>query len=163
MDTSRSEEFFRVMMSQSPRAYSHVYGSDRYPEIAGMVLFFETERGTVVFAEFQNLPVAAGECTQDFFGFHIHEGGSCSGNEADPFANTGEHLNPYHCPHPEHMGDLPVLLSAMDGYAWTVFFTDKFMPRDVAGKTIVVHRMPDDFMTQPSGNSGEKIACGMIF
>lgn len=163
MDTTRSAEFFNVMLGQSPRAYSHLHGNENYSEIAGMVLFFETQGGTVVFVEIQNLPVTGEECRQDFFGFHIHEGGSCSGNDTDPFADAGGHLNPYDCPHPEHMGDLPVLLSAADGYAWTVFFTDKFMPRDVAGRTVIVHRMSDDFITQPSGNSGEKIACGVIY
>ena len=163
MDTSRSEEFFRTMLGQSPRAYSHIYGNGKYPEITGMVLFFEVQEGTVVFAEFVNLPVAQGKCTQDFFGFHIHEGSDCAGNAADAFADVGAHLNPDGCPHPEHIGDLPVLLAGQDGYAWTVFFTDKFRPRDVAGRTVIVHRMPDDFMTQTSGNSGEKIACGVIY
>lgn len=163
MDTTRSAEFFDVMLGQSPRGYSHVHGNEHYPEVMGMVLFFETQKGTVVFAEFENLPVTDGECPKDFFGFHIHEGGSCTGNETDEFADAGGHLNPYGCPHPQHMGDLPVLMAAMDGYAWTVFFTDKFRPSDLGGRTVIVHRMADDFMTQPSGNSGEKIACGVIY
>ena len=41
-------------------------------------------------------------------------------------------------------------------------YTDRFYPEDVIGKTVVIHEKPDDFRTQPSGDSGEKIACGKI-
>ena len=41
-------------------------------------------------------------------------------------------------------------------------YTTRFFPEKVVGKTVVIHDMPDDFRTQPSGNSGEKIACGQI-
>ena len=42
------------------------------------------------------------------------------------------------------------------------FLTDRFKLKDVIGKAIIIHSMPDDFTSQPSGNSGEKIACGII-
>lgn len=42
------------------------------------------------------------------------------------------------------------------------FLTNKFTLQDVIGKVVIIHSMPDDFTTQPSGNSGEKIACGKI-
>ena len=163
MDTSRSTQFFQVMLGQSPRAYCHVYGGMQYPQLTGIVLFFEALGGSLVFAEFVNLPVTGGNCAQDFFGFHIHEGASCSGTPDNEFANAMGHFNPYNCPHPEHLGDMPPLLGGKDGYAFTVFFTDKFTPRQVAGRTVIVHRNPDDFTTQPSGNSGPMIACGTIF
>ena len=41
-------------------------------------------------------------------------------------------------------------------------FTDRFQPQDVVGRTVIIHDQPDDFTSQPSGNSGEKIACGEI-
>lgn len=63
--------------------------------------------------------------------------------------------------HPEHEGDLPPLLSDK-GTAWMMVYTTRFFPEEVVGKTVVIHDMPDDFRTQPSGNSGEKIACGEI-
>ena len=43
-----------------------------------------------------------------------------------------------------------------------MYFTDRFTLPDVIGKTIIIHSNPDDFTTQPSGNSGAKIACGAI-
>lgn len=162
MDTSRSKEFFQRMLGESPRAYANIRGNSKFPELTGMALFFRAMRGTVVFIEIINLPVAKGACGQDFFGCHIHEGRKCMGNAEDEFADTGEHLNPGGCMHPEHMGDLPPLLAAKDGYSWMVFFTDKFTPEEIMGRTIVIHRNPDDFHTQPSGDSGEKIGCGEI-
>lgn len=48
-------------------------------------------------------------------------------------------------------------------YAMMIFYTDRFRPREILGRTLVIHDMPDDFRTQPSGNSGMKIACGLIF
>lgn len=63
--------------------------------------------------------------------------------------------------HPEHEGDLPPLLSDK-GTAWMMVYATRFFPEEVVGKTVVIHDMPDDFRTQPSGNSGEKIACGQI-
>lgn len=162
MDTSRSKEFFERMLGESPRAYVNIRGNSEYPELTGMGLFFRATKGTVVFIEVMNLPMEHVQCGQDFFGFHIHEGNSCTGNAEDEFADTGMHLNPNGCEHPQHMGDLPALLADRDGYAWMVFFTDKFTPEEVKGKTLVVHRRPDDFHSQPSGDAGEKIACGEI-
>lgn len=63
--------------------------------------------------------------------------------------------------HPRHAGDLPPVLSN-DGTAWMEIYTGRFYPMDVVGRTIVLHEMPDDFKTQPSGDSGMKIACGEI-
>jgi Cu-Zn family superoxide dismutase len=92
---------------------------------------------------------------------HIHEGGKCSGNENDPFADAGTHFNPYNCAHPEHAGDLPPLFGNK-GYAWSSVLTNRFTVSDVIGRTVIIHSRPDDFTTQPAGNSGEKIACGVI-
>ena len=58
-------------------------------------------------------------------------------------------------------GDLQPVLSN-DGTAWMEIYTGRFYPMDVVGRTIVLHEMPDDFKTQPSGDSGMKIACGEI-
>lgn len=49
-----------------------------------------------------------------------------------------------------------------DGFALSIFVTDRFTVKDVIEKTIIVHEKADDFTTQPSGNSGKKIACGKI-
>lgn len=84
-----------------------------------------------------------------FFGFHIHEGTSCTGYITDEFANSKSHLNPNECPHPFHMGDLPPLIEN-DGYAYMSVLINKFRIRDILGKVIIIHDSPDDFTTQPS-------------
>ena len=71
------------------------------------------------------------------------------------------HYNPQGCPHPYHAGDLPPLFGNQ-GYAFSAFVTDRFAVREIVEKTIIIHSKPDDFKTQPSGDSGEKMACGKI-
>ena len=100
-------------------------------------------------------------CGQRIFGFHIHEGTRCSGTSVDHFADAGSHYNPSNCPHPMHAGDLPPLF-VNNGRAWFATITPQFTVSDVIGHTVIVHSDPDDFHTRPSGNSVEKIACGMI-
>ncbi|MBQ8040327.1 MAG: superoxide dismutase family protein [Lachnospiraceae bacterium] len=77
------------------------------------------------------------------------------------FPNTGNHYNPGNVPHPEHAGDLLPLLSN-NGYAWMSFYTSRVNVEDIIGRSVVIHSMRDDFTTQPSGNSGDKIGCGVI-
>lgn len=73
----------------------------------------------------------------------------------------GTHYNPKSCNHPEHAGDLPPLFEN-NGYAYISFLTNRFTVKEIIGKVIIIHDMPDDFTTNPSGKSGEKIACGKI-
>lgn len=141
-------------------AAAKLSGSDKYPEIYGTVTFKQMENGVMVCAEVFNLPKGE-ECGGKVFGFHIHEGISCSGNEKDPFADAKGHYNPKNCPHPYHAGDLPPLFGN-NGYAAMSVFTDRFKVEEIIGKAVIVHSMPDDFTSQPSGNSGEKMACGVI-
>ena len=138
-----------------PDAAAQMKGSPEYPEIQGMVYFFGVHNGTIVAADIRNLP---GE--NAFHGFHIHEGG-CQGTKAKPFAQADGHYNPANTMHPRHAGDMPPLLSN-DGNAFLIFYTDRFHPEDVIGRSVIIHADPDDMTTQPSGNSGAMIACGEI-
>ena len=88
-------------------------------------------------------------------------GTSCTGNVDDEFANAKTHFNPTKCPHPFHLGDLPPLIEN-NGYAYMSVLINKFNIKDIIGKVLIIHDMPDDFTSQPSGNSGTKIACGKI-
>lgn len=142
-------------------AQAEIYGSEVYPEIKGYAKFTATRKGTLVTVAVSGLPYDGSECADRFFAMHIHGGSSCTGNKNDPFANAGTHYNPDNCPHPAHAGDLPPLLSAK-GRAAMSFLTDNFTPDEIIGKTIIIHSAPDDFTTQPSGNSGTKMACGEI-
>ncbi len=152
-----------ILFNMKPEAAAYIFGSSQYPDIEGFARFYKRREGTVVAVQVKGLPASAKPCEQRIFGFHIHEGGSCTGNASDPFADTGSHYNPYECDHPEHAGDLPPLFGDSTGYAMEIFYTGRFEPQEVVGRTIVIHDMPDDFKTQPSGGSGTKIACGEIF
>ena len=144
-----------------PDAVATVSGSSAYPDISGSVKFYQTARGVLTLAEILNLPVSEEKCGNDIFAFHLHSGASCTGNAEDEFADAGTHYNPTECPHPYHAGDMPPLFSA-DGTAFLAFLSDRFTADEIVGKTVIIHDMPDDFTTQPSGNAGNKIACGEI-
>ena len=88
---------------------------------------------------------------------HIHEKGDCT----MPFDRTGGHYNPAGEPHPDHAGDM-IPLMGNQGYAWLAFYDKRFTIPEIMGRSVIIHRMPDDFKTQPSGDSGEKIGCGVI-
>lgn len=152
---------FADVLGGRPHAWAEIRGSGKYPNLRGIVRFFRTNFGTLVETDVRGLPDPGKTCSNPVFGFHIHDGGSCTGNETDPFADAGMHYNPENCPHPAHAGDLPPLFGNA-GYAYSVFLTSRFRINEIIGRTVIIHRSPDDFTTQPAGNSGEKIACGVI-
>lgn len=142
-------------------ATAKISGSEDFKEIRGSVTFITATSGVLVSAHVLGLPMQD-ECGKSgVFGFHIHEGGSCTGNTDDEFKDTSGHFNPSGCLHPYHAGDMPPLFSC-GGEAYLSFLTDRFDISDILGRTVVIHSNPDDFTTQPSGNSGTKIACGII-
>ena len=146
---------------EKPHAQAVIRGSRDYPGISGNVYFYQTGEGVLVAAEITGLPKGTGPCDERIFAMHIHEGGRCSGNEGDPYADALTHFNPDHCPHPSHAGDLAPLFGNR-GHAFQVFLTNRFSVYEVIGRTVIVHDRPDDFATQPAGNAGTKIACGEI-
>ena len=83
------------------------------------------------------------------------------GNAEDEFANAGSHYNPTNCLHPYHAGDLPPLIEN-NGHAYMSVLLNNFKIKDIIGKVVIIHDSTDDFKSQPSGNSGKKIACGKI-
>lgn len=143
------------------RAYAVIEGGEAYPDIKGRFMLRAAPQGVVVSVTVTGLPGREGACAGGFLGFHIHEGGSCTGSAIEPFGNTGSHYNKNNCTHPYHAGDMPPLLNA-GGIATMSFLTDRFTVGEVIGKTVVIHSGPDDFKSQPAGNSGMKIACGVI-
>jgi len=154
-------DFFTSVLRTRPHAVAAVHGSAAFPEISGTVRFYGTRCGVLVAADIFGLPRGYGECGGRIFGFHIHSGTSCTGNETDPFADTLTHYDSAECPHPYHGGDMPPLFGA-DGKAFLVFLTNRFTIKEIVGKTVIIHDMPDDFKTQPSGGAGTKMACGVI-
>lgn len=140
-----------------PLAVASVSGQGGGSAVRGTVRFFPFRRGVLVVADICGLPRNR-PCPDGIFAFHIHEGGSCEGVG---FPGTGGHYNPEDRPHPCHAGDLPPLFSN-NGSAYMAVYTERFTIPEIVGRTIVIHAMPDDFSTQPSGGAGEKIACGVI-
>lgn len=153
------KSFFLSLLSEGqPNAVAVLKGNNDLPDINGVVKFYSLpESGMLIAAEISDLPDGTNEDTPTFFAFHIHENGNCSGN----FENTGMHYNPDNVSHPEHAGDLPPLF-ANDGYVWMVFYDSFLTLPMILNRSVVIHQNPDDFTTQPSGNAGEKIACGVI-
>ena len=152
--------FLRCIKSQ-PAAAAEIKGSQDFPNIRGKVKFWGTRGGVLVRAEITGLPKGRDDCDSPIFAFHIHSGNTCTGNYTDMFADVGTHFNPYNCMHPYHAGDLPPLFSA-NGNAVLEVMTDRFTMPQIIGKTVIIHDRPDEFTTQPSGNAGKKIACGVV-
>ena len=150
----------------STEAVAYVFGGPIAPDVSGIVRFKPYRDGTMVEVKINGLPGYKkgedGESPIGPFGFHIHNSGSCAiGDSSNPFLGAGSHYNPDKQPHGNHAGDLPVLFSN-HGTAIMNFFTDKFQVNDVIGKAVVIHQNPDDYRTEPAGNSGKRIACGLI-
>jgi Cu-Zn family superoxide dismutase len=102
-------------------------------------------------------------------GFHIHEKGDCSAPDA---MSAGGHFNPESKPHgnpaagDHHAGDMPQLEADASGAATLDVTLDTLTigdgARGIVGRAVVVHKDADDFKTQPTGNSGARVACGVI-
>ena len=149
-----------ILCSQ-PSAVAFLRGSGEYPNVSAAVRFYQTNGGVLIYTEANGLPRGSSVCSDQVFGFHIHSGGECSGNADDAFADAKTHYDTRSCPHPAHAGDMPPLFGN-NGKAVSVFLTGRFNVSEIIGRTVIIHAQPDDFTTQPSGNSGKKIACGVI-
>ena len=101
-------------------------------------------------------------------GLHIHEGADCSGDAT----GAKGHFNPFGKPHAHpgsaerHAGDLPALKANKEGRANVQIDLDVMTltpgPANIIGRGLIVHADPDDYKTQPTGNAGARIACGVI-
>ena len=159
----RFDSFFPIVsvLQSRPQAYAKLRGSRDYPNISGMVKFYQTNRGVVVCVEVCGLPEGELSRSDTILGFHIHEGNCCRGDADDPFAGALTHYNPDGYEHPYHAGDLPPLF-AKAGYAFSIVLTGRICVGEIIGKTVVIHDQPDDFSSHSSGHAGAKIACGVI-
>lgn len=138
-----------------PDAVAQIRGGAQAPCLSGWARFYQERGSVLVEVQVSGLPQDGGTC---FFGLHIHEGDSCAG---EGYPQTGGHYDPSRMPHPCHGGDLPPLLLCRGG-AYLAVRTDRFRVEDIVGRTVVIHSGPDDFRSQPAGNSGTKIGCGVI-
>lgn len=139
---------------------------DREGISIGIATLFENKEGVHIHVEAHHLPVGP-------HGFHIHENGVC---ETPSFESAGSHFNPDgknhgfdHLAGP-HSGDLKNLEVKRDGTADQQFL-NKFVTIEEgkkhsllskSGTSFIIHANPDDYISQPAGNAGERIACGVI-
>lgn len=137
-----------------PAAVARVAGGREAPCLCGTVKFYQMGKQVMVVADICGLP----ESETGFFALHIHAGKACAGQN---FADTAGHYDPCGKPHPMHAGDLPPLLCC-DHKAFLAVLTGRFSVSEVLGRTVVIHKEADDFHSQPAGNAGQKIACGVI-
>lgn len=141
--------------SNYTNAIAHIKGGVDAPTLSGEIEFYQKNKNVLVIAQVSGLPNTN---TSGFFALHIHEGNNCIG---EGFPETGMHYNPSDKLHPMHAGDLPPLLSC-NGKAYLAVLTNRFTVEEIIGRTVIIHSHPDDFTSQPSGNAGNKIACGII-
>ncbi len=130
-------------------------------DVTGLVTFTKTDSGIHVVADVQGL-------TEGKHGFHIHQYGDCSSPDGK---SAGGHFNPDGKDHgaptsaDRHVGDLGNITAGADGTAH-LEMTDTLLafqgPHSIIGRGIIVHAGEDDFVTQPTGNAGARVACGVI-
>jgi Cu-Zn family superoxide dismutase len=129
--------------------------------VSGTVWFTETPAGVKVSAQIKGL--AAGP-----HGFHVHEFGDCSAPDA---TSAGGHFNPTGDPHAgpdaskRHVGDLGNVEAKADGTA-ALEREDKHLKlkgaHAIVGHAVIVHAKADDLKTQPTGDAGGRLACGVV-
>ncbi len=149
------------MSSSGPSAVADL-APTRESKAAGTVTFTQKGDRVVVHARVSGL-------AQGTHGFHIHEKGDCSSGDG---MSAGGHFNPLGKPHSyptvadRHAGDMPMLAADAAGNAVLDAELDVITigggATDIVGKAVIVHKDGDDFKTQPTGNAGARVACGVI-
>ncbi|MCB1671009.1 MAG: superoxide dismutase family protein [Pseudomonadales bacterium] len=154
-------EYFQPGEAQPLLALADLEPTDGH-YVSGMVAFIESDKapGTRIVAKLSNAPFG-------MHGFHIHEHGDCSGA-----GSAGGHFNPEDQPHggrmteSSHLGDLANIEEVdTDGRTALDIMDEDLTLRgenSIVGKAVVIHEEPDDLESQPAGDSGERIACGVI-
>jgi Cu-Zn family superoxide dismutase len=155
---SSTSDFFSKKQSASS-----VLAPTKGNSVSGTVNF--TQKGDMVLVEAK----INGLKPNGTHGIHIHEKGNCSAADA---SSAGGHFNPSSSQHggasgaTRHGGDLGNLNADANGYAQMSIEVSGISlgtgPNSITGRAVIVHASADDLTTQPSGNSGARVACGLI-
>jgi len=131
-------------------------------EITGSVSFTEVEGGVQVMVHIEGAAPGA-------HGIHLHELGDCS---SEDFKSTGGHFNPTGAPHgapgdaEHHAGDFGNVEVGEDGVGHVELVSDMLTvaegPNTVVGRGVILHEKADDLVSQPTGDAGGRIACGVV-
>ncbi len=145
-----------------PKAASATLAPTAKSKVTGTIAFKEVDGGVEVTATVENLKPGD-------HAYHVHEKGDCTAPDA---SSAGGHFNPGGHPHgaPDaehrHEGDFGNLTAGKDGKATKTFVMKGISlddsPTSIVGKGFIVHEKADDFKTQPTGNAGGRVACGVI-
>ena len=128
------------------------------------------DKNGLVYVDIASIALPAGT-----HGIHFHEAGKCDGSTTTPFSTAGAHYNPMgkehglQNPNGPHAGDNPNIVIPASGVGKVAFSTDRVSLTpgtaslfDADGSSLVIHAGADDQVTNPSGNSGGRIACGVV-
>lgn len=124
----------------------------------GVVTFTQEQGGVHVVAKLTGVP-------KGDHGFHIHEFGDCSAADG---TSAGGHFNPTSMAHAaptaekRHMGDMGNVTADDQGNVALDYIDKHIVLASIIGRGMVLHANPDDMTTQPTGNAGARIACGVI-
>lgn len=164
-DTEATIVPFDIMISSGDHDHEVVLMNSE-GERTGIATLEQAEEGVLIHLEAWGLP-------EGIHGFHIHEKGLC---KKPDFESAGEHFNPTNAKHgfenPQgpHAGDLPNIEVGEDGTVKKTVIVDmvtlekgeKNSLLHEGGTALIIHADPDDYISQPAGNSGARIACGVI-
>lgn len=132
---------------------------DANGEFVGIATFHQLKDGSV------RVHAIARGLTAGEHGIHIHGVGACSPD----FGAAGSHFNPTGALHPHHAGDLGNITASSAGVGLLTVFTSSITLtdgplslNDADGSALIIHAGPDDLHTDPTGNSGARVACGVI-
>lgn len=150
--------------SDAPATFAHAEIVNASGAPTGSATITESKSGLMLTLKISGLPPGV-------HGMHLHTTGSCEG---PAFTTAGAHLNPHgklhgtNNPQGSHLGDLPNITAGPDGKVDVSIplnapasELEQFLI-DADGTAIVVHASADDYLTDPSGNSGSRIACGVL-
>ena len=164
MGCERVQQQAGVLPTETPAEQAHAaIGSLNDSGVTGMAVFTQNGDQITLTAEIQG-------ASPGLHAIHIHANGDCSAPDG---TSAGGHWNPTDVAHGQwgedefHLGDIGNITVGEDGTGRITLTTDLWeigtgSDVDVVGKGIIVHADADDFVSQPSGNAGARIGCGVI-